>query len=268
MTTNNLRFSVLFFVRKIKKMLNNPETNINNDSKNETLLRNRSLSLVKRIALFIVGLGGLFVLSLLFGLIYSFVDLPKDEKSAQLTLVTYAALILALFSIIFLDIPRLIDYLKEWKGYAMGIAIGIIVIVFDIAYSNIVNLFYQSSVNQNEESVRGVIDIYPIASILILGIVGPICEELTYRVGLFGAIKRYTTIGAYIVTSLVFGAIHFGFTNPNIYDELVSLPMYVFSGLAFSFAYDKFGFQCSAVAHMTNNLWAVVLRVIAKAIGQ
>ena len=44
--------------------------------------------------------------------------------------------------------------------------------------------------NENEEDLRSFIVVYPITSIIFLGFIGPMCEELTYRVGVFGVLKN------------------------------------------------------------------------------
>ena len=69
---------------------------------------------------------------------------------------------------------------------------------------------------------------------------------------------------AYIVTSLVFGLIHFNFfaTGDALINELLNLPSYVISGFLLTLAYDKFGFACSSVAHIVNNLFSIVVSMI------
>ena len=226
------------------------------------------ISIWKRITLFAVGLFGVQ----LFGLIISLfaINAPKDAQPAIVNFVTYSILFAILAGLIVLDIPKLLYKLKNWKHYLIGLGFGVGIILFDIFYTTIVSSFYTFSVNQNEQGIRSIVAVYPIASIFIFGIIGPVCEELTYRVGLFSAINKKNKIVAYIVTILVFGFIHFSFKfdDPKkIIDELVCLPMYLASGFLLTFAYDKFGFPCSTVAHITNNLWSVLGQIILKAIG-
>ena len=119
------------------------------------------------------------------------------------------------------------------------------------------------TVNENELQSRAIIDTYPILSILVLGIIGPICEELTYRLGMFSLIGRINRVLAYIITSLVFALMHMNFSsNANIVVELLNLPSYIFAGVAFCFAYDKFSLPCSLTAHTLNNLFAVIFQII------
>ena len=246
-------------------MLQPVDENENKTTQSEELLNVSTapmyeLKLSKRIALFLVGCFGLFVISLLITLIFRF--LPKEQANAVINFVTYGALFLSLFGIIVLDLPKKVSELKDYKKYLIGLAFGVGVIVFEILYSNFINLFYQSSVNQNETGIRSITSLYPISSLLMFGIVGPICEELTYRVGLFGAIRKFNKVIAYIATIIVFGFMHFGFTASNMIDELVNLPVYLVSGAALCFAYDRFGLITSTSAHISNNLFALIVNIL------
>ncbi|MBP5694703.1 MAG: CPBP family intramembrane metalloprotease, partial [Bacilli bacterium] len=108
--------------------------------------------------------------------------------------------------------------------------------------------------------------VYPITCLFIFGLIGPICEEITYRVGLFSLLKRKNRALAYLVTIAVFALIHFNFSNDpaTLLNEIINLPYYMFAAFAFSFAFDKFGFAASATAHISNNLISLFLVVMAR----
>lgn len=63
--------------------------------------------------------------------------------------------------------------------------------------------------NNNEASLDSILKIFPIQGFLMTVILAPFAEEMTYRIGLFSALKRVNLILAFIVTALVFGLIHF-----------------------------------------------------------
>ncbi len=227
------------------------------------------IKLWKRIYLFGVGLAGLQIIALIIGLIITF-TFPKDLVNPVANLITYGVLFVALVAIIIFDLPKLLYHFKKWQPYVFGIVGAIVIVCFDMAYSAILNLFYKFTQSGNEESVRSIISYYPLSSILILGIVGPICEELTYRVGLFALARKWKRWFAYVITTVVFASIHIVpslLSGGNPWNELANLPLYAFSGFAFSFLYDKWGFSSSVVAHIGNNLFVVVLQVIAKKLG-
>ncbi len=250
-------------------MLPEEQNNINNNEQSDVLLddkkiENYEIPLWKRIVLFVVGLGGLFLIGIIVGLIAKFTIHP-DYQDAITNLVAYVILFVALILIVLFDIPRYAPMFKKWQPYLIGIGVAIAIILFDIFYTTILYFSYPDyKVGGNETDVRSIIDIAPIGAIFILGIIGPICEELTYRVGLFGALKKLNIVLAYILSSLIFAAIHFRFNAANIYVELANLPAYLVSGVALAIAYDKCGFTCSATAHIANNLYAVIANIILK----
>ena len=122
-------------------------------------------------------------------------------------------------------------------------------------------------VNQNEAAIDSTTSLFPFLSIIIFGILGPICEEFTYRVGLFSIIKRYNRILAYVITALFFGLIHFTFSPSTIVNELINLPSYMVAGLLLCYFYDYKGIGTSTVAHVANNLFALLMQLILSALG-
>ena len=73
----------------------------------------------------------------------------------------------------------------------------------------IINLFYKMPTGGNEEGVRGIVDQFPVLSLIVLGVLGPACEELAYRSGAFNLLRRWNRVVAYIVVGILFGFIHF-----------------------------------------------------------
>ena len=246
------------------------ENNLNTNEQSDPVLNTQKeykFPLWKRIVLFIIGLAGLFLISFIVAFpVVMFA--PEEYQDPIINIATYCILVVALFSIIFIDIPKQIATFKKWQNYLIGLAFGVGIILFDIFYTTIlVNTYPDYSIGGNEEAVRGIIDLLPISSVIVLGIIGPICEELTYRVGLFGALNKLNKVLAYIVSTLVFAAIHFRFNAPNIYVELANLPAYLVSGVLLAIAYDKWNFTASMTAHITNNLYAIIGNIILKRIG-
>ena len=216
----------------------------------------------KRGVLLAIGLIGLNAIAFIVTLML--LKMPEPDRSGSINLITYSILFLGMMGFCFVDIPKHIKMFKGWKPYVFGLCFAIGIVLFDIAYSNFVNLFYQTETSGNETAVRSVISLYPVASIFILGIIGPLCEELAYRVGLFGLLRKVHRALAYTVTGLVFGLIHFDFTAANLINELIFLPTYIMPGLVLSLAYDLFGLPCSWFAHSLNNLFAIIMNIIAE----
>ena len=130
-----------------------------------------------------------------------------------------------------------------------------------------------TSVNTNETGINTITTAFPILSLIVFGILGPLCEEVTYRVGLFSSIsQKLKPLWAYLITILIFGLIHFDFTalfSGNVdalIIELSNLPTYLVSGLLLCYFYTKEGFGVSSIAHIFNNLLSLLLTLISSSL--
>lgn len=233
-----------------------------NFSEPEKEKTSKDISVIKKVLFLLIGIGGLFIFSLLASLIAKQFHLQTEEEfNGAANFLTYAMLFITLIAILNVDIKKLKKEFRNWLPYVVGIGFGIGLIVFSIIYSTIVNLFYQSDINENEEALRSFITVYPITSLVFLGVIGPICEELTYRVGLFGVLKKPKWL-AYVIGTLVFALAHFSFTSTNLINELVNLPVYLVSGFLLCLAYDKFGLAASLTTHTVNNIYSVGMVIL------
>ena len=223
----------------------------------------KTIPLVKKIFLFVTGFAGIYLIALLASAFLLFSNLDKTQQASVSTFITYGVLFAILFGILNFDLKHIFNEFKKWKSWLIGIGFGAALILVPIFYTTIISEFYEYHINENETSLRQIIAIYPVLSVLFFGVIGPICEELTYRVGLFGSLSKYKWL-AYLVAIFVFALAHFSFTAEGIIDELINLPIYLFSGFMFAFAYDKFGLSASLAAHMTNNLYSVIVIICTK----
>lgn len=237
------------------------ENNIENNSKNNIENSSKKISIYKLSFLIVAGIVGLYLFSIIASLIVKQIpNIGEAEAIGAMQFISYSFLFICLLGIINVDIKKLFPSFKKIKNYLFGLVVFASILAFSFIYNVIVNAFYPTQVNDNEATLRSFINIYPGLSILFLCFIGPICEELTYRVGLFGIFDKYK-IPAYIIAPLIFALMHFNFGafgTDAIWNELINLPTYIFSGVAFCFAYDKFGLAGSLTAHVANNLWAVI----------
>lgn len=124
------------------------------------------------------------------------------------------------------------------------------------------------SANTNESTIRSIVAVYPWVSLLLFGFLGPICEELTYRVGLFGILSRINKPVAYLLSALIFGLIHFDFAcfgngSTAIIIEFYNLPQYLGAGALMALIYDFGGFAGSLTTHTINNVYSVVMTILS-----
>ena len=222
-----------------------------------------------KLTLFLIGFLGLDIVSLIIQLILMII-LPEYFKEgteyyitglAMMNTIRYVLLSMTFVLMLYPRLKILIKKFINWKTDLLGIAFGIGLIGITIIYNLIISQFIDPGTNNNEVAAESMIVTYPVLSIIVLGLLGPICEEITYRYGLFSLLDKKSKILAYILTPLVFAIIHFDFTG-DMKVELLNLPTYILAGLGLSLAYDKFGFNCAIIAHVTNNMYAIIVTLI------
>ena len=140
--------------------------------------------------------------------------------------------------------------------FAIGMGINMIIGSISIL------IFGPVSDNVNQQIVVEVIKATPVASFIFIPFLGPIVEELTYRVGLYSLLRRWNKIAALVISALIFGFIHFDYSvfssigSRDFWIEIINLPKYVSMGLVFGHAYENEGPQTPIIAHVYNNFIA------------
>jgi len=216
--------------------------------------------------LFLIGLIGLVVLSTVGTTLFK--DVFKENELLGMTIVNSLTYILLLVVLILLVrkfiVHNLLCFFKQYKSYIYAVVLFIPLIVFSAVISMMVSTYYPS-INVNQDLSEKMIRTYPFVSILVMGIIGPICEELAYRVGLFSFLRRINRILAYILCILIFSLAHIDFTNKDIVAELVALPSYIVGAFFLTFAYEKKGPACSMSLHILNNIFAIITILVSGA---
>ncbi|MBR0294586.1 MAG: CPBP family intramembrane metalloprotease [Bacilli bacterium] len=158
------------------------------------------------------------------------------------------------------------DIIEGEKTYITGILGVVVIFILSIVYE-LFRQNFNTSTNTNQALIETMVKTYPILCLIFFGIIGPFCEELTYRVGLFGLLRRWNRVGAILLSAFIFAFIHFdisslllivteGDFNPII-DELWNFPSYLIGGLGLVLLYDLFGFGASTTAHILNNVMSI-----------
>jgi membrane protease YdiL (CAAX protease family) len=121
--------------------------------------------------------------------------------------------------------------------------------------------------NENQAAIVTLVNDAPLISLITFGLLGPIVEEWTYRLGLFQYLRSRSRWIAYVVTLTIFGFIHFNFATSSITNELLNLPIYLVAGAWFCFLYDRFGLQVAMSTHIVNNVLSVLSIFISSEIS-
>lgn len=259
----------------LENSLNNVESQPTNSSENweiPPLYQLYSL-LLGFVGLKIVGL----IISLLVTQIYKVtypnptdfaLMIESNQFGMTVNVVSYVILLVSFIFMLFEPLKKHFPKFKNYLAPIKGIGYGFLIMLA----SALIGLFYQVfkinvSDNINEEAITSIMTTYPFWSFIAFVLAGPIVEELTYRLGLFSLIKRWNRVGAYAVTSLLFGLIHFNWEATSLINELLNLPFYVIAGVGLALVYDFEGLHVSIFAHITNNFVSFIFSFIPKGMG-
>ena len=217
---------------------------------------------IAQLGLFLGGFSfaGMLILELIVGILLA--GLIKDETTLECIVIscTYILMIGGLsFIILYTRRKHFFSKYKRQIDYIYGFAYAITLILVGSLVTNFISLFHEVTDNVNQSTAIVFSKNYPLLAFFILGIVGPICEELTYRVGLYSFLRRINKYLALAVTTVVFALIHFDFTADDIINELWSLPSYVAAGAILTLAYEHRGPACSMTAHVCYNIFAFLV---------
>ena len=217
----------------------------------------------KQIIIFLIGSLGL-------SLVATFVATFVTDEGFDLLITNFIAYLVAVLALVIFigkDFLKLKPFFKQAYPYIVGGLGCLLLYLFTGFYGMVINSFHEMSVNANESTAETFINQWPVLAFLVIVLLGPICEELTYRLGLFSLLYRVKPWVAYLVSIILFGLIHFNvksFDNKELLlNEFLNLPFYFFAGALFCFTYHKWGLAASLSAHLLNNLLTFLL-VIAR----
>lgn len=254
-----------FFVKN-----NQPEENKTINDDNESI----TISKVKQIAVILVGWLGLQLFASVIVLIATLIigdvtSLPENDLvklDGYINIASYAVITIALLAILGLPvIKKLIKQFTNLEKVGKGFMYGGILLGTSIAYNMIIMLIFPDfgGSNDNQNAVDSLITQMPVLSFFMVVIFAPLVEEITYRLGLTGIFKNKNKIVALIISSVIFGLIHFNFMSEDMKTELIALPSYIISGVVLGLAYlNEDSLATSITAHLTNNLIAFLTTFI------
>lgn len=155
-----------------------------------------------------------------------------------------------------------IDFKKKWKDFAdKYIKFWIIGIILMSLSNYFISLFTANPIGNNEETVRKIIDILPLYSIITTCISAPIVEELMYRKNLKNIFnKKWLSI---IASGLIFGIAHVLGTYETVTDILYLIP-YGILGSIFMYIYiDSKNIWSTISIHFIHNTLLLTIYLIS-----
>lgn len=148
---------------------------------------------------------------------------------------------------------------RNYKAVLMSAFIITIVFFLSMGWGTLIEALSISSANENQAMVEQELIKLPVVSFISTAFLAPLLEEVTFRCGVFGLLRRKNLTAAFLVSTILFTLIHLNFAASNLTVELFSVPSYLLAGFALSYIYHKYGFVGSFVAHAFNNAAACIL---------
>lgn len=174
---------------------------------------------------------------------------------------------------IFFFIPTLLAAFKRLKGNAKNLlwipgGFVLIFVLQTIIWNSILLPNIQSFIkmgttdNMNQNFLQDMLAQSPVLYVLGIVLIGPILEELLYRLICFGSLYPKSPLVAHLVTALLFGFQHVAdavLWHGNV-KQLINMGGYIIFSLILTFIYSKKKniWICIGI-HVLNNLLGVIL---------
>ena len=217
-----------------------------------------------QIGLFLIGFAyfGMLILEVGIALFREYLPSEPVLRSSTALVLTYGGMFIALMAIALFTGRRKLFFEKFTNGtdYLYGIGYAATLIGVMMIVNCILSFFYDVGGNSgNQESIEMVTLGYPLLTLPFICIIGPIVEEMTYRVGLYSFLRRFNKYAAIIGSAVVFAFIHFEFSAADLTSEFQSIPAYLVPGFILAIAYEHRGPASSMMAHIIYNSFATLL---------
>ena len=206
---------------------------------------------VKRVNTFFLIL---VILHITASLVVSMLDMQAVKLGTFSSLMLTQLLILVPSFLFFLisgyDIAEWIPF-KRLKAGSVGLVVLFTFLIMPLI--SLVNVFSQLFADNAAVDLMGeVADMSPIITVLIVGLIGPLCEEFTFRGVIYGGLRKSGFLcAAAAVTGIFFGLMHL---NLNQFSYALLL------GFVMSLLVEATGsIWASVIAHVTVNTWNTVL---------
>lgn len=214
---------------------------------------------------FITGFAyvGLAVINIIWVLLLSPFNFDEMTGNLVLECLIYLTLFVILGYILFKCRRYFISEISNPKNYLFGLICGVLIIAVEYGITSITNLFYEPELNANQDAINLLTKNYPTIMIFITVIIGPFCEELTYRVGLYNLLSKKNEILGYIISAFIFAFVHIRFEDTTFLAEITAFPVYLAISFLLNSTYKKYGLAGSYVAHAFINLVSIIMVLIA-----
>lgn len=138
------------------------------------------------------------------------------------------------------------DRMKLCKALPLGVLSGALSFVLGFGIIYVITLFYPAGIPETEPVTLSFSDI------IMSGLLPALSEELFFRSGLQGTLRRKLKPGySLLIAAFVFSLFH---------APLIKMPAMLLAGIVFGFVYLRTGrISASVLAHIINNILSLLL---------
>lgn len=184
----------------------------------------------------------LLLFSVLIQLILSWI-LPGGATNLLLNVCFYGLNTFCIFLIFHRFLRKNLNlWMSQWRSLLkqVGIALGIYYVI-SMTVNLLVLLLMPDFVNQNNETVVGILDQQPLLMVVIAVVLAPIIEETLFRGLIFGNLRIWNRPMGYVFTAVFFAAIHIvGYLDTmSLLEVILSAVQYVPATLVLAGLYEK-----------------------------
>ncbi|OME03781.1 hypothetical protein BSK54_06720 [Paenibacillus odorifer] len=156
------------------------------------------------------------------------------------------------------------DFRQYWVRNMLWMVWGLclIIIIGSMLIPILISIFHPITKSVNEVDLRAMLSSYPFIFTVNVVWIGPLIEELVYRVTIYRTIRRKSRLLAYLISSFLFGFQHVyrAVVFQSNYNEMWNIFSYMAAGLIFAYLYEKRkNILVPIGAHMFSNGLSVLL---------
>ena len=191
-------------------------------------------------------------------------DINNLTNKEQLFLTTFSdtVFLLILVKIYFKTLKKDFNKIKG-NFYSMmdtGIKYWFLGLILMMVSNILIGMFIPQAQSANEQGVQAMIKASPMISIITIGILAPIIEELTFRKAFKDIFKNKWLF--ILGSGLIFGALHIVLSLTSAWDLFLIIP-YSSLGIAFGYTYYKTdNIYTSIIMHVFHNTALAILSVV------
>ena len=208
-----------------------------------------------------------FFFSIFSGIIISSIGIDTSKLTNEgkyIISLVYELILLIIIILIHINTLKLDfkDYISKIKYYLKNYIKYWLLALVAMYIANTILFAIGGNIAKNEQGVRELVKGNPFIMIILACIIGPMLEELIFRISIYKIIGRHKWLFI-ILSGLIFGSMHVLGESTTLIDYLYIIP-YSIPGCFFAYSLYKSNNSCVPISlHIIHNTFALIIQFIA-----